>query len=116
MGGAARPPSKNQKKGSPQLNQNPRQKKSNTIAKANKTIPAETPIIPVTLITRPIMISLSAIADLLAPSYLITSSAGASHESKRNPGFALAPSCRKESTPRRQGTPERQALKAALVR
>jgi hypothetical protein len=34
-----------------------------TSPKANKTIPAETPIIPVKLITRPIMTSLSAIAD-----------------------------------------------------
>ena len=34
----------------------------------NKTIPAETPIIPVTLIARPMMRFLSAIADLLPPS------------------------------------------------
>src|SRR6266446_4068763 len=43
------------------------QYRSNTIANADKTIPAATPIIPVTLITRPIRIPLSAIADLLAP-------------------------------------------------
>src|SRR5260370_9164775 len=104
MGGAARPPSKNQKKGSPQLNQNPRQKKSNTIAKANKTIPAETPIIPVTLITRPIMISLSAIADLLAPSYLFTSSASADHESRQSTVGPSGTPARKDNRPRCQAT------------
>ena len=82
----------------------PRRNRSNTIAKANKTIPAETPIIPVTLITRPIMISLSAIADLLAPSYLITSSAGADHESRRSAVGASGTSDRNDSTPRWQET------------
>src|SRR5262245_49987231 len=42
----------------------PRRNKSNTIAKVNKMIPARTPIMPVALMTRPMMISLSAIADL----------------------------------------------------
>src|SRR5262249_12433420 len=36
-------------------------------------------------ITRPIIIFLSAIADLLAPPYSITSSVGAGHESRRAP-------------------------------
>jgi hypothetical protein len=45
-------------------------------ASANKTIPAETPTIPVTLITRPIMIFLSAVAGLLAASYRRTKSLG----------------------------------------
>ena len=34
------------------------------MAKLNKTVPAKTPIIPVTLITRPMMISFFAITDL----------------------------------------------------
>src|SRR5262245_13052512 len=42
----------------------PRRNKSNTSVKVNKMIPAKTPIMPVTLMTRPMMISLSAIADL----------------------------------------------------
>src|SRR5215471_967536 len=42
----------------------PRRNRINTIAKVNKTVPAKTPIIPVILITRPIMISLFAITDL----------------------------------------------------
>jgi hypothetical protein len=37
----------------------------NTIANANKTIPAETPIIPVILITRPMKTSLFRISDAL---------------------------------------------------
>src|SRR5262249_7864017 len=45
----------------------PRRNRSNTSPDANKTIPAETPTIPVTLIIRPILIPLSAIADLLTP-------------------------------------------------
>src|SRR5262245_50558960 len=53
----------------------PRRNWSSTVPKAIKTIPAETPIIPVKLIARPIMISLSAIADLLAPSYSWTEGA-----------------------------------------
>src|SRR5260370_31792315 len=68
MRGAARPGSyQNQWKGVAISKPKPRRNRSNTIPNANKTIPAETPIIPVTLITRPIMIPLSAIADLLAP-------------------------------------------------
>src|SRR5262249_53948598 len=59
----------NQRKRFAMLKPKPRRNRRNTMPKANKTIPAETPSIPVTLITRPIMISLSAIADLLAPSY-----------------------------------------------
>jgi hypothetical protein len=55
-------------------NPRPRRIRSNTIPKANKTIPAETPIMPVTLMTRPIMMSLSTTADLPT----ITSSARAS--------------------------------------
>src|SRR6266478_9039988 len=105
MRGAARPGSyQNQWKGMAISKPKPRRNRSNTIAKANKTIPAETPIIPVTLITRPIMISLSAIADLLAPSYLITSSAGADHESRRSAVGASGTSDRKDSTPRWQET------------
>src|SRR5712691_3890428 len=50
------------------------------------------------------MISLSAIADLLAPSYLITSSAGADHESRRSAVGASGTSDRKDSTPRWQET------------
>ena len=38
----------------------PRRNTSNTIPKVNKTVPAATPIIPVTLITRPMIIFLSA--------------------------------------------------------
>jgi len=54
-----------QRKRFAKLKPKPRRNRRTTIAKANKTIPAETPTIPVTLITRPTMISLSAIADLL---------------------------------------------------
>src|SRR6266436_10352620 len=68
MRGAARPGSyQNQWKGVAISKPKPRRNRSNTIANADKTIPAATPIIPVTLITRPIRIPLSAIADLLAP-------------------------------------------------
>src|SRR5215472_13157178 len=42
----------------------PRRNRINTIAKVNKTVPAKTPTIPVTLITRPMMISFFAITDL----------------------------------------------------
>src|SRR5262249_59759399 len=63
----------------------PHKKKTRQIQNQKKTTPAETPIIPVTLITRPIIIFLSAIADLLAPPYSITSSVGAGHESRRAP-------------------------------
>src|SRR5258708_4808335 len=84
--------------------------------KTNTDFPAETPIIPVTLITRPIMISLSAIADLLAPSYLITSSAGADHESRRSAVGASGTSDRKDSTPRWQETAALRDFKADYVR
>src|SRR5260221_14627981 len=76
MRGAARPGSyQNQWKGMAISKPKPRRNRSNTIPNANKTIPAETPIIPATLIARPIMIPLSAITDLLDPSHSITSSA-----------------------------------------
>ena len=42
----------------------PRRNSSNTITNVNKMIPAKTPIMPVALMTRPMMISRSAIADL----------------------------------------------------
>src|SRR5215472_12750180 len=68
MRGAARPGSyRNQWKGAAISRPKPRRNRSNTSPDANKTIPAETPTIPVTLIIRPILIPLSAIADLLTP-------------------------------------------------
>src|SRR5262249_8596369 len=68
MRGAARPGSyQNQWKGAAISRPKPRRNRSNTSPDANKTIPAETPTIPVTLIIRPILIPLSAIADLLTP-------------------------------------------------
>src|SRR5258707_11995671 len=83
MRGAARPGSyQNQWKGMAISKPKPRRNRSNTIPNANKTIPAETPIIPVTLITRPIMIPLSAIADLLAP--LFDHLVGASEQRRRH--------------------------------
>jgi hypothetical protein len=63
MRGAARPGSyQNQWKGMAISKPKPRRNKSNTIPKVNKTIPAEIPIIPVTLITWPMAIFLSAIS------------------------------------------------------
>jgi hypothetical protein len=62
------------------------------------------------------MISLSAIADLLAPSYLITSSAGADHESRRSAVGASGTSDRKDSTPRWQETAALQDFNPAYDR
>src|SRR5215472_1441206 len=101
MRGAARSASyQNQEKRFPILKPKPRRNKSNTSPKANKTIPAETPIIPATLITRPIMISLSPIADLLAPSYSDHLVGRRGHESRRDAVGASGASNRKDSTPR----------------